>query len=101
MKIEATNLRGVGKWKSLDISQNTCFVGKNGTGKSTMLNVPYYVLTGKGIGGCVYAWKRHDFTSQNAEWDNNPIQWVRGYGACAGKRTRFAQKRQRRSCRTF
>lgn len=49
MKIGATNLRGVGKWKSLDISQNTCFVGKNGTGKSTMLNIPYYVLTGKGL----------------------------------------------------
>lgn len=49
MKLQATNLRGVSATKTLDITGDTCFVGHNGTGKTTMATVPYYVLSGKGL----------------------------------------------------
>lgn len=49
MKIHARNLRGV-TLHTLDVPDENCIlVADNGSGKSTMSLVPYWVLTGKGL----------------------------------------------------
>lgn len=49
MKITAYNLRSIGGPKTIEVNGNLVLSGVNGAGKSTMLNVPYFVLTGKGL----------------------------------------------------
>ena len=49
MKIEARNLRSIGVPFAIDIDDKMVLQGANGTGKSTMAKVPYFVMTGKGL----------------------------------------------------